>query len=245
DDRWFVFGRDILDDLARRVPYYISDYTDGLENAKTIQKVISTTFFLYFACILPAIAFGVLNDHNTHGKIDVKKVIIGQTIGGLAWVIFSGQPLMVQLTTAPLAIYIKVIYSICEDFELDFYAMYCCVGLWNSFFLILYSLFGMSRLMRWSTRSTEEIFALFISVAFCVDAFRDAAKGMPSTSLFPSMDTQGDALLTLSCRNDLDLPPSQGRQGAKRGAGGKLTEPSTTTFPLEIYKMAPPAPLRL
>jgi hypothetical protein len=31
--------------------------------------------------------------------------------------------------------------------------------------------------MRWCTRSTEEIFGLFISVAFCVDAFRDTAKG--------------------------------------------------------------------
>lgn len=69
-----------------------------------------------------------------------------------------------------------VIYSICEDFQLDFYAMYGCVGLWSSFFLVLYSLFDVSRLMRWSTRSTEEIFALFISIAFCVDAFRDTVK---------------------------------------------------------------------
>lgn len=69
-----------------------------------------------------------------------------------------------------------VIYSICEDFELDFFAMYGCVGLWSAFFLVLYSLFDVSRLMRWSTRSTEEIFALFISIAFCVDAFRDTVK---------------------------------------------------------------------
>ncbi|XP_043218670.1 sodium bicarbonate transporter-like protein 11 [Amphibalanus amphitrite] len=51
--------------------------------------------------------------------------------------------------------------------------MYCAVGLWNSFFIMLYSVFDVSRLMRWSTRSTEEIFALFISIAFCVDASRD------------------------------------------------------------------------
>ena len=74
-----------------------------------------------------------------------------------------------------------VIYSICEDFQLDFYAMYGCVGLWSSFFLVLYSLFDVSRLMRWSTRSTEEIFALFISIAFCVDAFRDTVKSKTPT----------------------------------------------------------------
>lgn len=77
-----------------------------------------------------------------------------------------------------------VIYSICEDFQLDFYAMYGCVGLWSSFFLVLYSLFDVSRLMRWSTRSTEEIFALFISIAFCVDAFRDTVKSKSCPPFF-------------------------------------------------------------
>lgn len=106
----------------------MSDYVDGIVGVKTPQKVLSTTFFLYFACLLPAIAFGVLNDHNTHGKIGkwknlernpqldgyiirrplgVKKVIVGQTIGGLFFVIFGGQPLLILLTTAPLALYIK------------------------------------------------------------------------------------------------------------------------------------------
>ena len=41
----------------------------GLVGRKTIQKTISTIFFLYFACILPTIAFGVLNNNNTSGKI--------------------------------------------------------------------------------------------------------------------------------------------------------------------------------
>ncbi|RXG73946.1 hypothetical protein Avbf_08562, partial [Armadillidium vulgare] len=58
--------------------------------------------------------------------------------------------------------------------------MYCAVGLWNSFFLVVYSLFDVSRLMRWSTRSTEEIFALFISIAFCNDAFNDVRKNFHS-----------------------------------------------------------------
>jgi len=35
----------------------------------TLHKTISTTFFLYFACILPAIALGVLNYNNTGGLI--------------------------------------------------------------------------------------------------------------------------------------------------------------------------------
>ncbi|XP_046440639.1 solute carrier family 4 member 11-like isoform X2 [Daphnia pulex] len=202
------FGQGIREDLSRRLPHYISDYKDGLTGVKTPQKVLSTTLFLYFACILPAIAFGVLNDHNTHGKIDVKKVIIGQTIGGLFFFVFGGQPLLILLTTAPLSLYIKVIYSICEDFQLDFYAMYGCVGLWSSFFLVLYSLFDVSRLMRWSTRSTEEIFALFISIAFCVDAFRDTVKNFQENYNAPSCkgDPASLAVNVSSKTNRVDTP---------------------------------------
>ncbi|CAL4131631.1 unnamed protein product, partial [Meganyctiphanes norvegica] len=170
------FARGFREDLSRRLPFYISDFKDGIFGHKSLQKTVSTTFFLYFACILPAIAFGVLNDLNTHGLIDVKRVIIGQVIGGIFWGLFSGQPLLIQLTTAPLAIYIKIIYNICQDFDLDFYAMFCAIGLWNSFFLIIYSLFDVSKLMKWSTRSTEEIFGLFITIAFIHDAFKDVGN---------------------------------------------------------------------
>lgn len=36
---------------------------------KAVGKFITTTLFLYFACLLPTIAFGSLNDENTHGAI--------------------------------------------------------------------------------------------------------------------------------------------------------------------------------
>ena len=78
---------------------------------------------------------------------------------------------------------LTVIYNICEDFQVDFYAMYACVGLWNTFFLILYAIFDVSKLMKWCTRSTEEIFSLFISIAFAVDAGRDVVKSKYRTLL--------------------------------------------------------------
>lgn len=64
----------------------------------------------------------------------------------------------------------------CQDYSYPFLPMYAAIGLWNAFFLILYSMFDVSRLMKWCTRSTEEIFALFIAIAFAVDAGRDLIK---------------------------------------------------------------------
>lgn len=162
-------------------------------------KYVTTTLFLYFACLLPTIAFGSLNDENTNGAIgeglgvvrmcqaglwavvtsdlttstDVQKTIAGQSIGGLLYALFSGQPLVILLTTAPLAIYTQgtvglkremvpeptsaltvhptlwftVIRVICDDYNLDFNAFYAWTGLWNSFFLALYAFFNLSLLM--------------------------------------------------------------------------------------------------
>ncbi|XP_053112928.1 solute carrier family 4 member 11 isoform X6 [Hemicordylus capensis] len=174
---FFNIGKGIFDDIARRFPVYALDFTDGIiGNNKAIGKYITTMIFLYFACLLPSIAFGSLNDENTGGVIDVQKTIVGQCIGGLLYALFSGQPLVVLLTTAPLALYINVIRGICDDYNLEFSAFYAWVGLWNSFFLVLYALFNFSLVMKLFKRSTEEIIALFISITFVLDAIKGIMK---------------------------------------------------------------------
>ena len=90
----YVLG--IMTDLMGRLPYYIDDFKDGILyhgkiDMHTIQKTIATTLFLYFSVILPAIALGVLNAKTTENAIGVHQVIVGQTIGALAFALFSGQ----------------------------------------------------------------------------------------------------------------------------------------------------------
>ncbi|XP_055288435.1 solute carrier family 4 member 11 isoform X2 [Moschus berezovskii] len=170
-------GKGIQEDIARRFPVYPLDFTDGIIGKnKAVGKYITTTLFLYFACILPTIAFGSLNDENTNGAIDVQKTVAGQGIGGLLYALFSGQPLVVLLTTAPLALYINVIHGICDDYNLNFSTFYAWTGLWNSFFLALYALFNLSLVMSLFKRSTEEIIALFISITFVLDAIKGTVK---------------------------------------------------------------------
>ncbi|KAJ8336228.1 hypothetical protein SKAU_G00395710 [Synaphobranchus kaupii] len=170
-------GRGIYEDLCRRLPLYPSDFTDGiLGSNKTPLKYVTTAIFLYIAILLPAIAFGSLNDESTRGEIDVQKTIIGQSIGGVIYSLLAGSPLVIPLTTAPLAIFISVIRGICDDYDLDFPAFYACIGLWNSLFLILGGVFNVSLLMKLFKRSTEEVIALFISIAFVGDAVKGTVK---------------------------------------------------------------------
>uniref|UniRef100_A0A5K3FN27 HCO3_cotransp domain-containing protein n=2 Tax=Mesocestoides corti TaxID=53468 RepID=A0A5K3FN27_MESCO len=170
------FMSGLIADLRRRLPLYPSDFVDGLRGYQTARKVTTSILFLYFACLLPSIAFGVLNYNNTCGKIGVFRILLSQTIGGLFFGFIGGQPLTILLTTAPIALYVKLIYTVTVSYNLEFYAFFGCVGLFNAAFLFIYAAFDASRIMRWSTRSTEEIFAMFVSIAFLVEAYRDTAK---------------------------------------------------------------------
>uniref|UniRef100_A0A3P8ZAB5 Bicarbonate transporter-like transmembrane domain-containing protein n=1 Tax=Esox lucius TaxID=8010 RepID=A0A3P8ZAB5_ESOLU len=143
---FFRAGRGIYEDLCRRLPFYTSDFTDGIVGSnKTLLKYMTTAIFLYIAILLPAIAFGSLNDESTRGEM--------------------------------------VIRGICDDYDLDFPAFYACIGLWNSLFLILGGIFNVSLLMKLFKRSTEEVIALFISIAFVVDALKGTIKSKKDNRL--------------------------------------------------------------
>lgn len=160
----------------KRFRFYVSDFVDGVDSVRSFQKSLATTIYLYFLIILPTIAFGVVDDQNTNGVIDVKKAIIGQTIGGLVFHLFAAQPLAVIATTAPLCLYTKVVIDIAEDLDVDFLDLFACVGFWNGFWVCLYGLFGVSRIMKYLTTSIEEIFAIFIFFAFSVDAIKTCVE---------------------------------------------------------------------
>lgn len=101
--KWHV-GRGLIQDFKRRFPHYKNDFLDGIADSRSFQKTINCAVFLFFIVLPTAIALGMLNDENTHSKINVKKVILGQWIGGLLFGIFGGQLFLVVLTSPPISI---------------------------------------------------------------------------------------------------------------------------------------------
>ena len=90
-----------------------------------------------------------------------------------------------MLTNEYTKISISVIYKISQELGYDFFAMYACVGLFCQLFLILYSATELCSLMKLATRyrnpcipfethfrSAEEMFSLFIAIAFTVESMR-------------------------------------------------------------------------
>ena len=60
----------LRDDLKRRAPHYISDWTDALKSENRSQS-LACVIFLFFACISPALTFGLLFQELTDGEMGV------------------------------------------------------------------------------------------------------------------------------------------------------------------------------
>ncbi|GMS97914.1 hypothetical protein PENTCL1PPCAC_20089, partial [Pristionchus entomophagus] len=167
----------------------------GFTDIQSISKVCSTVFFLLCAILPTSIAYGMLNDGHTQGLISVQKVCIGQAIGGIFFSLFGGQPMLILSTTAPLSIYIHVIYNIADSTGWPFYKLYTCVGLWCSVFLILAAIFQAADLLKFTRRSTEEMFSLFIATELIYEAIRSMIEAYTSNYEGCFIDSvEGDCL---------------------------------------------------
>ncbi len=159
--------------MKRRWPDYKSDFVDGLH-----PKTISSTLFLFFACLAPAVTFGGLMYLTTGGAdggseaIGPTEMLVATALCGIAFAICGGQPLLLLGGTGPLLVLTGVIYSLCVRLGYGTYFLetYAWIGLWSATFLILLALSDASCLIRWFTRFTDEIFAAMIASIFIVEA---------------------------------------------------------------------------
>ena len=85
----FIFGG-IINDLKRRLPYYLSDFKDGLN-----PQVLAAACFIYFACLSGAIAFGGLLGEKTKGYIGIPETLIVSSVSGIIFSLVAGMPLII------------------------------------------------------------------------------------------------------------------------------------------------------
>lgn len=166
------FGKGLKNDIKTKMPYLKSDFTDGIN-----LKILSSSFFLFFACLAPAVAFGGLLATATGGAMGTVETVGATALGGILYSLFSGQPITIIGTTGPLLAFIKVTYEACKYLQLPFLPTYAWIGLWSSLMLYIASFFSLSNVVEYFTRFTDDIFSSLISVIFIYEAFSELIKG--------------------------------------------------------------------
>lgn len=162
-----IFGG-LIADLKRRynLRVYRSDWTDGITDGPSIIKYISTIVWLYFSIIMPTIAFGALDSKHTNQQIGVIETIISQAMAGLVFSIFAGQPLTIVMTTAPLTVFIDVLFRWCKALNIPFLPFYAWTGFWTAIILLVLVATDACFVMKYCGHFTEEIFAMLIAALF-------------------------------------------------------------------------------
>ncbi len=158
-------GGGLMADIRRRLPHYVSDFTDGLHS-----KCVSSTIFLFFACMAPEIIFGGLMSALTDGAIGAVEMIVASAICGMIYALLGGQPLIILGGTGPMLIFTGILYSYCQEHQLEFLTTYAWVGIWAAVTLVILAITDASCLMRFFTRFTDELFAALISLIFIYEA---------------------------------------------------------------------------
>ncbi|CAM9300496.1 unnamed protein product [Ectocarpus fasciculatus] len=198
------FGKGLLADIKGKTPFLKSDITDGFS-----IKVLSTIFFLFFACLAPAVAFGGMLGVATAGAMGTIEMIAATAVCGMVYAALAGQPLTIIGSTGPVLAFIAVLYKTAARMSLPFLPLYTWVGFWTAGLLGVASVFSLSNMVLFFTRFTDEIFSLLISVIFIMEATKDitgvfVSAGVPlvaaTSTLVVALSTFGVATILKSLR---------------------------------------------
>ena len=163
-----------------------------------MRQVVPAILFLYFACLSPAVSFGTIASEITNGSIGIVEFLLSSGISGMvsssrqnalglfsqyshdlfvqAYAIMCGQPMTFIAPTGLTLAFISGLFRFCTLKGWPFFPVYAWVGLWTSLYMIILGLAGSSKLIRYCTRFTDEIFNGLLSLNFIYEALSSVGR---------------------------------------------------------------------
>ncbi|XP_064199562.1 sodium bicarbonate cotransporter 3 isoform X2 [Anguilla rostrata] len=183
----------LVQDVRRKIPFYLSDIRDALS-----LQCLASILFLYCACMSPVITFGGLLGEATKGNISAIESLFGASLTGVAFSLFAGQPLTILGSTGPVLVFEKILFKFCKDYGLSYLSLRTSIGLWTAFLCLVLVATDASSLVCYITRFTEEAFAALICIIFIYEALE---KLFQLSEMFPvNMHLELDNLTFYTCQ---------------------------------------------
>ena len=158
----------------------------------------ASVFFLFFAALAPAVAFGAVLTSATAGMLGATEVILATAIGGVLYAVLCGQPMSILASTGSVVTYTAILYTTCAQYGLPFFGTYAWIGIWTSILLMIVAVTSSSNLVRFFTKFTDETFAALVACIFCVESAKKIIMMFfnPSISSTLAMGSALTALVT-------------------------------------------------
>ncbi|KAI0881027.1 HCO3 transporter family-domain-containing protein [Annulohypoxylon maeteangense] len=162
DGWWKIhFFRGMVNDLRRRAPYYWSDWSDAWD-----YRVVPSTVYMYFANILPALAFSLDMFTKTNMQYGVNEVLLASVLGAVVFAILACQPLVIVGVTGPITVFNYTVYDIMSPTGTNYLAFMCWIGLWSLVFHWILAVTNSCNWLRYVTRFPCDIFGFYVAFIY-------------------------------------------------------------------------------
>ncbi|PKI85079.1 hypothetical protein MVES_001137 [Malassezia vespertilionis] len=161
--------RGMWNDVRRRLPYYLSDWYDGLRPANLTIMTISVVQ-IFFINLIPAIAYVLDMYDRTDGSYGVNEVILASALACFVFSVFSCQPLTFVGVTGLTNLMNYTVYDIAHKHygldRMDYLRLQCWMAIWAAGFHFLIAAFNMCDYTRFITDMTSTTFGLYVGVIY-------------------------------------------------------------------------------
>ncbi|RPB24138.1 anion exchange family protein [Terfezia boudieri ATCC MYA-4762] len=156
--RW---GEGMLNDVRARAPYYWSDWADAWN-----YRVIPSTVYMYFANLLPALAFSFDMFESTGMSYGVNEVLLSSFLGASAFSFFAAQPLVIVGVTGPITVFNYTVYDIVADRGTPYLPFMAWICFWSMIMHFFLGIANSSNAVRWVTRFSCDIFGFYVAFIY-------------------------------------------------------------------------------
>ncbi|KAG8158949.1 hypothetical protein KVR01_011392 [Diaporthe batatas] len=151
----------MVGDLRRRAPYYWSDWKDAWD-----YRVVPATVYMYFANILPALAFSLDMFTRTHSQYGVNEVLLASVLGSVVFSVLACQPLVIVGVTGPITVFNYTVYDIMVPTGVNYLAFMCWIGLWALVMHWILAVTNSCNWLRYVTRFPCDIFGFYVAFIY-------------------------------------------------------------------------------
>ncbi|KAG6903278.1 hypothetical protein C0995_000173 [Termitomyces sp. Mi166 len=170
-------GSGIVLDIRARVPWYISDWKDAWN-----YRVVPATALIFFANILPGIAFS-LDLIETTAQYGVAEVLLSSFMAAFMFSIFGAQPLTIAGVTGPITVFNKTIFDILEgrDDSPDYLHFIGWVYLWAAIIHWITASLNWCNFLKYVTLFSCDTFGFYVSWVYLQYGIQVTTRQLQST----------------------------------------------------------------
>ncbi|KXN88128.1 hypothetical protein AN958_07587 [Leucoagaricus sp. SymC.cos] len=152
-------GAGIHMDIRARGPWYLSDWTDAWN-----YRVVPATALIFFANVLPGIAFSLDLIETTH-EYGVAEVLMSSFMAAFIFSVFGAQPLTIAGVTGPITVFNKTIYDILnrEANPPDYHQFIGWVYLWAAIIHWVTAALNWCNFLKYVTLFSCDTFGFYVS----------------------------------------------------------------------------------